>query len=496
MMRLHKTIRRLLAIVLALNLSLSLVSVPALADEVIEPDGVESTLICGKEEHTHDASCYGERVLACGKDESEGHTHTEECVPTTGKELVCELEEAEGHVHTDECYGEPVRELTCGKEESEGHTHGEGCYTSEKSLTCQIPEDHHHTVECYQIADPDTGMGTEMEIDGQMYVVEGMNCTIPEGHIHDDTCYTEEQVLTCELEEAEGHEHTDECYTETKPLLCGQEETEGHTHNEDCYAEVTTYSCGQEESEAHRHTDACYQLFCGMEEHAHTAECYDAEGNLVCEVPEHAHGDLCYRPLICGLEEHEHDETCYASVEDEPSADVPQNEEGGGAPGTDGTDAEETGECICKFKCTEDFRTTNCPVCKEDISSCTATETIDPPRLNISNAKSLGSYGVYTNGNPVLFDVDWLNEKMREAYNDNEIDVSKPGWHLIQGSNTYYNVDIAKDEYGEFQGITVTGKKYTQYSNAIYYDYWPTGEDGDWHSVNKHYDRYDNCLRL
>ena len=85
--------------------------------------------------------------------------------------------------------------LICGLEESEGHTHDESCYTTEQVLTCEIPENHVHTVDCYQLGDPDLGMGTEMEINGQVYLVDHIICEIPEGHVHTDECYETHEVL-------------------------------------------------------------------------------------------------------------------------------------------------------------------------------------------------------------------------------------------------------------------------------------------------------------
>ena len=103
--------------------------------------------------------------------------------------------------------------LICGLEESEGHTHDESCYTTEQVLTCEIPENHTHTIDCYEQSE----MGYEMEFDGQQYLVSGLTCEIPEGHVHTDECYTEEQVLTCGLEESEGHTHTADCYAPVEP---------------------------------------------------------------------------------------------------------------------------------------------------------------------------------------------------------------------------------------------------------------------------------------
>ncbi len=97
---------------------------------------------CGQEEHVHGESCYAS-VLSCGQEETEGHTHTEDCLYP--EELVCGEEEGEAHTHSDGCYGTPDG-YACGQEESEGHTHSDGCCTSE--LTCG-QEEHVHTDACY-----------------------------------------------------------------------------------------------------------------------------------------------------------------------------------------------------------------------------------------------------------------------------------------------------------------------------------------------------------
>ena len=52
--------------------------------------------------------------------------------------------------------------LICGLEESEGHIHDESCYTTQTVLTCEIPENHTHTIDCYEQSE----MGYETEIDG------------------------------------------------------------------------------------------------------------------------------------------------------------------------------------------------------------------------------------------------------------------------------------------------------------------------------------------
>lgn len=104
--------------------------------------------VCGQEEHVHGESCYAS-VLSCGQEETEGHTHTEDCLYP--EELVCGEEEGEEHTHSDGCYETPDG-YACGQEESEGHTHSDGCYTSE--LTCG-QEEHAHTDACYAAEEED-----------------------------------------------------------------------------------------------------------------------------------------------------------------------------------------------------------------------------------------------------------------------------------------------------------------------------------------------------
>lgn len=104
------------------------------------------TARCGAEEHQHSGECYS-KTLACGQEESKGHTHTAECQPP--QEPSCGQEESaegeEGHKHTEECYQTPEG-WACGQEEGEGHTHTDACYTQE--LACG-KEEHTHTDVCY-----------------------------------------------------------------------------------------------------------------------------------------------------------------------------------------------------------------------------------------------------------------------------------------------------------------------------------------------------------
>lgn len=76
---------------------------------------------CGKMEHVHGGTCYDNYVLSCGQEESQGHTHSDECFDENGQ-LVCSLPETPGHTHTEACY---TGNLICQKEE---HTHTLSCY--------------------------------------------------------------------------------------------------------------------------------------------------------------------------------------------------------------------------------------------------------------------------------------------------------------------------------------------------------------------------------
>ncbi len=101
---------------------------------------------------------------------------------------------------------------------------------------------------------------------------------------------------------------------------CGLEE---HAHGAECYTK--TLSCGLSEGEGHTHTDACLypaELVCGLEEneaHAHTDACYARPEGFACGLEEgggHVHTDACYtEELTCGKEEHVHTDACYIDVE-------------------------------------------------------------------------------------------------------------------------------------------------------------------------------------
>lgn len=139
MIRKRKLGRRVLTLLLSLAMLLPL---PFMDSARASAEG---QVFCGLQEHVHTEDCYG-LILACGQEESAGHTHTDECY-TEQQVLSCGLEEGEEHAHSDACYT-TERVLACGQAESAGHTHTEACWARSETPTCGLQE-HVHTLECY-----------------------------------------------------------------------------------------------------------------------------------------------------------------------------------------------------------------------------------------------------------------------------------------------------------------------------------------------------------
>lgn len=117
----------------------------------------------------------------------------------------------------------------------------------------------------------------------------------------------------------------------TAPIGEGFAGVAAHTHTADCYNAAGELVCPLPELAAHVHTDACYteqrRLICPLEEtagHQHGEGCYAAQrGELLCteESEEHEHSEGCYawtQALVCGLSEgegaHSHDESCHETT--------------------------------------------------------------------------------------------------------------------------------------------------------------------------------------
>ena len=146
-------------------------------------------------------------------------------------------------------------------------------------------------------------------------------CQIPE-HTHTDACYTQvssvcKMVPVCTPETLEIHHHTADCYDADGEVSCGYADFVVHTHDAECYDENGKLWCPLPEIATHEHTEACYA---------------QVGGELICGHDEtdgsegHTHDESCYGEdgeLLCPLpeseavEEHHHTDDCYAEERSE-----------------------------------------------------------------------------------------------------------------------------------------------------------------------------------
>ena len=146
-------------------------------------------------------------------------------------------------------------------------------------------------------------------------------CQIPE-HTHTGACYTQvssvrKVVPVCTPETLEIHQHTADCYDASGEVNCGYANFVVHTHDAECYDENGALWCLLPEIRTHEHTEACYA---------------QVGGKLICGHEEsdgsdgHMHDGDCYGEdgeLQCPLseseavEEHHHTDACYAEEHSE-----------------------------------------------------------------------------------------------------------------------------------------------------------------------------------
>lgn len=108
-------------------------------------------------------------------------------------------------------------------------------------------------------------------------------CDIPE-HTHTDACYAqvtsvEKRVPVCSAKTLEIHQHTADCYDANGNLTCGYADFVVHQHDSACYDENGNLWCPLPEIEAHEHTGSCYAVpeTDAPEVHTHTDDCYTVE---------------------------------------------------------------------------------------------------------------------------------------------------------------------------------------------------------------------------
>ncbi len=136
-------------------------------------------------------------------------------------------------------------------------------------------------------------------------------------HTHTEACYTPvshaaETVPICTPESLGLHTHTADCYNAAGELVCGYADFFVHTHDASCYDADGVLWCPLPEIEAHTHTDSCWAVP-ETAAHTHTDECYASEqGELICAIPE-------------GEGAHTHSEACY-TAEQVMTCSVPESE--------------------------------------------------------------------------------------------------------------------------------------------------------------------------
>ena len=133
--------------------------------------------------------------------------------------------------------------------------------------------------------------------------------------MHSEKCY-EKQAAS---EEEKEHVHTEDCYDEDGKLICREEEAEEKTE-ENPAEEESGKEGGEEEEPA---------VFCGLEEHVHTDDCYDTDGELVCALEEHEHTEACCSEAIFMLADADEAEWIEVENESELSEAVARVQNGG-----------------------------------------------------------------------------------------------------------------------------------------------------------------------
>ncbi|MBQ7849356.1 MAG: hypothetical protein IJ343_06490 [Clostridia bacterium] len=286
---------------------------------------LQAEAYCGFEEHIHDANCYTLELI-CEEEERapsetivkllqcsfKPHVHTDLCRAPDGS-IGCGISTSYWHRHTKECYDDAGK-LVCTLANNPKHEHDSSCYETLATLICTTEETpgHVHTESCY-------GLMTDSPACG---------LTENAGHIHSDACYTTNRTLTCALPEATmtdipGHTHSDDCYAVETVMTCGLAEGEGaHAHTDACFPVSTEPTCGLESGAGgHAHGDACYSYSQGelkcSKLHMHNSSCYSEEGYVVCGkvfLIEHNHSAYCLRNVTAVDEGHTHGEHCYKKV--------------------------------------------------------------------------------------------------------------------------------------------------------------------------------------
>ena len=140
-----------------------------------------------------------------------------------------------------------------------------------------------------------------------------LNCDIPV-HIHEDTCLVNSDETP--TEPTAPAENVTEPPASTEPFSCAKEE---HIHSENCFDPEGQLICALEE---HTHDDACLTDIPEDPAEEPTEPTSEPDAIYVCETEAHAHDEACFDPegqLICTLEEHTHDDACLMDIPEDPA---------------------------------------------------------------------------------------------------------------------------------------------------------------------------------
>lgn len=283
---------------------------------------------CGKTEHVHGGTCYDNYVLSCGQEESQGHTHSDECFDENGQ-LVCSLPETPGHTHTEACY---TGNLICQKEE---HTHTLSCYADPDAdvedaavwertlpaLTGNWAEDvaaiarsqmgYTQSLHNYQVAEDGTVLFYSRY--GQWYgePYGKWDALFVSFCLHyanvPETAFPQSADCETWIEALRDQGLYSVAWTPNPGDLIFFDDTVGVVV--DCSGETVTVMFGETAVSALTLSlsDPEIQGYgtlpentpprepkCGKEEHVHTEDCFDETGALICGKEEHTHTEDCF----------------------------------------------------------------------------------------------------------------------------------------------------------------------------------------------------------
>lgn len=325
----------------------------------------EKVLVCGLEEQTENGA---EQTLTCMLEETEGHSHTEDCYPEQG-EPICGMEEQEphdhedscyetaqtGHIHTEDCWQEV---LVCDQEEgsrvvSESETEaGNSSETGEPEQE-DAPEGDLAEPETEEVQPvPSSETVSESADKEETGSEEAGNQETPSGEAGNQE--TPSQETPSQEDDWEFETETDQAAEavseqmaavptpeEIREMLAGCEEDReawyhclgqlGEQMREACRAwlELDEAQRGQAEGiqvllgrmKFRKEIEDAFlerSVYCGKESHVHMEleGCYDENGSLSCADGTHIHleGIKCHDEegnLICGKEEHIHKRECF-----------------------------------------------------------------------------------------------------------------------------------------------------------------------------------------